>query len=67
MRKLQHDDIRYSVDLHTSAAAVADKRLQRFSRWLERAIGRGCGGLWTLSPDGKLRCESLRDETCQTD
>jgi hypothetical protein len=64
MRKLEHEEMRLSVGGRPQAAAAQENRVQRLGRWLVRAIGRSCqGGMWTLSPDGKLRCEALRDET----
>ena len=68
MRKLQHDDKRYGAAVQPQATAVPIHILQRFTSWLGRAVGRGCaGGMWTISPEGKLRCEALRGDTCQTD
>ncbi|HEU5100546.1 MAG TPA: hypothetical protein VFU22_16065 [Roseiflexaceae bacterium] len=64
MHKLQHDDMHNGADIHIAS----QNAVQRLARWFGRAIGRSCvGGLWTLSPDGKLRCEALRGQSCQTD
>ena len=63
MRKLKHDGIKYRADLQAQGGAGSRGRIWRLGGWLGRAVGRGCSsGLWTLSPDGKLRCESLRAE-----
>lgn len=66
MRK--HDDRSSNTDLDIQAITAPQKTIQRFAGWLGRAIGRSCaGGMWTISPDGKLRCEALREHTCQPD
>jgi hypothetical protein len=68
MRELKHDDIMPGADLQTQGGAHSEKTIRLFVLWLWRAIGRRCAtGLWTLSPDGKLHCESLRAKTRHTD
>jgi hypothetical protein len=64
----KYDVISSNSDLHTRATMMSLQRIQRFMSRLGRAIGRSCTrGMWTLSPDGKLRCEALRGDTCRTD
>jgi hypothetical protein len=66
MRK--HDDRSSNTDLDIQAVTAPQRTIQRFTGWLGRVIGRSCaGGLWTISPDGKLRCEALRGDSCQAD
>jgi hypothetical protein len=68
MRKQKHDDIKSGADLQAQNGAGSRSRIWRLGGWLGRAVGRGCAsGLWTLSPDGKLRCESLRVDSGECD
>ena len=68
MRKLKHDEIKYGADLQAQGGAGSRNRLWRIGGWLGRAVGRSCaGGMWTISPDGKLRCETLRSEAEEAD
>jgi len=49
MRKLKYEGIERGSNLRL-----------RFGGWLARIIRRSCSnGLWTISRDGKLVCESL--------
>jgi hypothetical protein len=68
MLQLKHDDIKSGADLEIQAGDGSRTRIWRIGEWLGRVVGRGCAtGLWTLSPDGKLRCESLRAEPGDSD
>jgi hypothetical protein len=49
MRKLKYEQIGRGFNLRL-----------RFGEWLARIIRRSCSnGMWTISRDGKLVCESL--------
>jgi hypothetical protein len=54
----EHDDTERSHSA-PSWAAVGLGGVRQLRVWLWRALGRRCAsGLWTMSPDGKLNCES---------
>jgi hypothetical protein len=65
MPKLKHDDIPTQWrGLNRRPASEAGGG--RLASWLRRALGRKCAsGVWTLSPDGKLLCESWLGDTTQ--
>jgi hypothetical protein len=59
MQKLRYKDIGNSAAHTAQGRALLNLRL-RFSRLLARIIRRSCSnGMWTISRDGKLVCESL--------
>ncbi len=66
MRKLKHEDIERGVARTTQGSAQLSMSTWRFGGWLSRMIRRSCsGGMWTISRDGKLICESLGCDPCQ--
>src|SRR5882724_3061701 len=66
MLKLKHDDIEATVEATASAGPGRKRRVRWLGGWLWRALGRQCtAGLWTMTPDGKLNCESWRVEAGQ--
>jgi hypothetical protein len=64
MPTLRYDGIGPSEGENSSVQAYQERGITELLRgWLRRALRRGCAaGLWTLSPDGKLQCESLGPE-----
>ena len=67
MRKLKYEDIERGVARTSQGRAPSNLRLL-FGGWLSRMIRRSCtSGLWTISRDGKLVCESLRSKCGQPD
>jgi hypothetical protein len=68
MFRLNDDDIEPRVEATSQDGFEIWSRVQRISSWLRRRLGRACAaGLWTLSPDGKLGCESWRTDAEQCD
>jgi hypothetical protein len=68
MRKLKHENIESSAARTPQGRAQLDLSTWRFSSWLSSMIRRNCtGGMWTISRDGKLVCESLACDACQPD
>ena len=68
MFRLNHDDIEPRVEATSQDGSEIWNRVQRISSWLRRRLGRACAaGLLTLSPDGKLSCESWRADAEQCD
>jgi len=59
MRKLKYEDIERGAARIAQGRVSSNLRL-RFGSWLARIIRRSCSnGLWTISRDGKLVCETL--------
>jgi hypothetical protein len=68
MYRLNHDDIETRVEVTLQDGADRVGRVRRLGAWLRRRLGRACrAGLWTLSPDGKLACESWQTGAEQCD
>jgi hypothetical protein len=68
VRKLKQEDIKRGAILPSEASPQLSTRLRIFGGWLSSLIRRSCtGGMWTISRDGKLVCESLGDDACQPD
>jgi hypothetical protein len=68
MPSLNHDSIERRIDGSAHGVGKRRSRIRRLSSWLWRRLGRQCAsGFWTLSPDGKLNCESLQAESRQPD
>jgi len=67
MQKLKYEDIERGTARTPQGGAPSNLRL-RFGGWLARMIRRSCtGGMWTISRDGKLNCESLGGDPCQSE
>jgi hypothetical protein len=67
MRKLKYEDIGRGAARTSQGRGPANLRLQ-FGEWLARMIRRSCSnGMWTISRDGKLVCESLCSRLEQPD
>ena len=63
MFRLNGDEIESSVEARPRDRAGRGGRVRLLRIWLWRWLGRACrSGLWTLSLDGKLGCESWRGE-----
>jgi hypothetical protein len=59
MFRLKHNDIEPRDEVTSQDRAERAGRMRRLGGWLRRRLGRErIAGLWTLSPDGKLDCES---------
>ena len=59
MRKLKYEDIGRGAARTSQVRTPSNLRL-RFGGWLARMIRRSCSnGMWTISRDGKLVCETL--------
>jgi hypothetical protein len=68
MFRLNRDDIETRVEAGRRDGADRAGYVQRLGAWLRRRLGRACAaGLWTLSPDGKLGCESWCSDAEQCD
>jgi hypothetical protein len=59
----EHDDSERGHSAANWAATSGLGGVRRLRAWLWRTLGRRCAtGLWTMSPDGKLNCESWSAE-----
>ena len=68
MFRLNRDDIKSRIEATLQDGAERAGRVRRLGAWLRRRLGRACAaGLWTLSLDGKLACESWQPEAEQCD
>ena len=68
MRNLEHEDIERGITRWLEGHAQSLLSLWSFGEWFSRRVPRHCPeGLWTISRDGKLVCESLGDDACQPD
>jgi len=66
MFRLNDDGFESRVEADLQEAGNYAGHVRRLGAWLRRRLGRACtGGLWTLSRDGKLGCESWCAETEQ--
>jgi hypothetical protein len=61
MLKLKHNQPRVKPIIQERSSRRSP--VLRLAGWLRRRLTRDCAaGVWTLSRDGKLACESLRAE-----
>jgi hypothetical protein len=66
MRNLEHEGIERDVGHWLDNYAQSLLSLWSIGEWFSRMIGRSCdAGMWTISRDGKLVCESLVCGSCQ--
>jgi hypothetical protein len=68
MFRLDRNDIEPRIEATPQDGFDRAGRVRRLGAWLRRRLGRACAaGLWTLSPDGKLACESWQADAEQCD
>ena len=68
MSNLKHESSKPEIAYGSQGRAQAILSPWRFGGWVARLIKRSCsGGMWTISRDGKLMCESLGYDPCQPD
>jgi hypothetical protein len=68
MRKRKYEEIGQGAAGTSQGHAQSHTSTRRFGGWLSRMIWRSCtGGMWTMSRDGKLGCETLYSDPGQPD
>jgi hypothetical protein len=66
MSNIGHDDSEHDATHWLESHAQSLLSLWSFGEWFSRRARRNCAdGLWTISRDGKLVCESLICDACQ--
>jgi hypothetical protein len=66
MRLGKGQDSERGATLTSQRGAQSRLSIGRFGGWISRLVRRSCaGGLWTISRDGKLMCDSFGCEPYQ--